>query len=168
MTSAFLACLYNERRRLALVTTLAFAAGMLFYWPSKVYIGDLHISLITGAVYAGIVGLAALLICAVFPRLRFMMEAVAISRLILALVALAIPGIGPALLTNPLLMALVVVSGGACVSRLLHGRIQRHPLPRFAFGPATRKSVVAVGTEWQRRFVLWVDGAATVPVRVPA
>lgn len=168
MSLSFRTSLYRERRRLALVTTLAFVAGVLFYWPSKVYLAGLHISVITGTVYAGVVGVAALLICIIFPRLRFMMEAVAISRLILAFAILAMPELGPAVLTNPLLMALIVVSGGACISRLLHGRILRHPLPRFSFGPTTRKSVVAVGTDWQRSFVSWVDGAAPVPVRVAA
>lgn len=168
MSSAFVACLYQERRRLALVTSLAYLAGVLFYWPSHVYLAGFHISMITGTVYATVVGVAALLICALLPRLRFMMEAVAIARLILALFVVAMPELGPMVLSNPFLMALIVVLGGAGVSRLLHGRLLRHPLPRFAFGPKTRKSVVAVGTDWQCRFVSWVDGAAPMSARVTA
>lgn len=168
MSIAFQACLYRERRRLTLVTTLAFLAGVLFYWPSQLYLAGLHISLVTGTVYAAVVGIAAIVICCALPRLRFMMEAVAISRLILALAVATNPGLGGALLGNPFLMALVVVTGGACISRVLHGRLHRPPLPRFSFGPATRHAVVAQGTAWQCRFVSWVDGAVPAPARITA
>lgn len=164
MSFALWACLFRERRRLGLVTLLAFLAGVLFYWPSSLYLGPFHISVITGAVYAMVVALAAATVCLFLPRLRFMMEAVAVSRLLLALSVAVNPQIGPLLLTNPLLMAAVVVAGGACVSRVMHGRIERGAQRRFAFGPATRRAVVAHGAPWQCRFVDWIEGPAQQPV----
>ena len=160
MTSAVKATLYHDRRRLALVALLAFLAGTLFYWPSRVYLGPVHISLITGLVYASVVFVTALIVCLALPRMRFMIEAVALSRLVLALFVLATPELGALVLANPLIMALVVVAGGACISRLIHGRVKRESPVRFAFGPATRHSVVTIGTPHQERFVAWVEGAA--------
>lgn len=160
MSLAFGACLYRERRRLGLVTGLAYLAGMLFYLPSPVYLGSLHISVITGGVYAFVVALASVAVCLFLPRLRFMIEAVAMSRLLVALCVVTVPETGPALLTNPPLMALVVVAGGACISRLIHGQIEREPRRRLAFGPTSRSPVVAHGSPFQRGFVEWIDGAA--------
>lgn len=160
MSFAFWAHLQRERRRLAFVTTLAFLAGVLFFWPSNAYLGPVHISIVTGAVYAAVVGCAAALVCVALPRLRFMIEAVAISRLILALAVLSMPDAAQLLLHNPILMALVVVTGGACVSRVLHGTLDRGDVQRFAFGPSSRQSVIAQGRGWQRRFVSWVEGAS--------
>ncbi len=148
------------------MATLAFVAGVLFYWNSAVYLAGVHISLITGTVYAGIVGIAAVIVCAVLPSMRFMMESVAFSRLALALFFLAEPEIGIRLLSNPLLLAIVVVTGGACISRLIHGRIEREPSRLLQFPALTRSAVVAHGNDWQRQFVGWIDG--TAPVRVPA
>lgn len=157
MSSAFLACLYQERRRLGLVTALAFVAGVLFYWPSQTYLGAVHISLVTGVVYAAVVGVAAAIVCVLLPRLRFMIEAVAVSRLVLSCCVVVTPEIGPLLLANPFLMALVVVLGGALISRVMHGRIVREPRPAFAFGPSARRDVVVLGALWQRGFVDWID-----------
>lgn len=166
MTSALKATLYRDRRRLALVTLLAFLAGALFYWPSPVYLGHFHISLLTGTVYAIVVFVAALIVCTALPRMRFMVEAVAVSRLLLSCVALTMPELGKLVLSNPFIMAVVVVAGGACISRMLHGQIQRHATTTFPFGPGTRHSVVASGTPRQQRFVAWVEG--TTPLRATA
>lgn len=157
MSSAILACLYRERRRIALVTTLAFMAGVLFYWPSQTYLGAVHISLVTGLVYAGVVGVAAAIVCVVLPRLRFMIEAVAVSRLVLSCCVVVTPEIGPLLLANPVIMASVVVLGGAGISRVMHGQIVREPRPGFAFGPSARRDAVVLGALWQRGFVDWID-----------
>ncbi|MGR3511827.1 MAG: hypothetical protein ACU0GG_03615 [Paracoccaceae bacterium] len=166
MSSALKAHLHRDRRRLAFVIVLAFVAGMLFFWRSPVYVGPFHVSLVTGAIYAGIVGAAALFICIALPRLRFMLEAMAMSRLTLALVVLMVPELGKIVLTQPFLMATVLVAGGACLSRVLHGRIDRGPKTFLAFGPQHRQSVTALGSPFQRGFVAWVDGA--VPLRAAA
>ncbi|MEM7753433.1 MAG: hypothetical protein AAF230_08475 [Pseudomonadota bacterium] len=159
MSFAFWACLYQERRRLALVTALAFVAGVLFYLPSQSYVGRVHISLLTGTVYAAVVGLASAIVCVLLPRLRFMIEAVAVSRLILACCVVVTPEIGPLLLGNPLVMATVVVLGGAGISRLMHGQLVRGSRPAFAFGPSGRRDVVVRGGLWQRSFVDWIEAA---------
>ena len=164
MSFACLAALYRERRRIGLVTLLAFVAGVLFFLPSGLYVGPVHISLVTGAVYAAVVGIAAILICIFLPRMRFMIEAVAISRLAIAVSVALVPNIGPALHGSPLFMAFIVVLGGVLVSRLIHGPIDRGPKQRFAVGPRTYRAVAANGTRWQRGFVAWVEGSVPRPV----
>ncbi|MEM7718632.1 MAG: hypothetical protein AAF222_05465 [Pseudomonadota bacterium] len=159
MATALWAHLHHDRRRLGFVVVLAFLAGVLFFWRSQVYVGSIHISLVTGLVYAVVVGIAAIIICLSMPRLRFMMEAMAMSRLSLAATVMVIPEFGTRLLTQPFLMALILVAGGACLSRLIHGRIDRGPKKLLAFGPANRQSVIALGTPIQRGFVAWVDGS---------
>ena len=155
MSLALRALLYRERRRLFLVVALAYLAGFLFYLPVPAYLGGVHISLVTGAVYAGVVGLAALVICGFLPSMRYMIEAVAIARVGLALVVLAIPQAGYQLLGNPILTALVVVGGGALVSRVLHGRREKL---RTGPKPWHPRAIRLHGTARQRRFVAWVDG----------
>lgn len=163
MSTALRAHLHQERRRLGFVIVLAYLAGVLFFWRSQVYVGGVHISLLTGLIYAIIVGLAAILICLVLPRLRFMMEAMAMSRLSVALSVMAAPELGVRLLSEPFLMALILVTWGACLSRLIHGRIDRGPKKFLAFGPRNRQNVVALGTPFQRGFVAWVDGSDKLP-----
>ncbi len=166
MSTGLGALLYRERRRLTLVAGLAYLAGLLLYLPSQAYIGSVHISLVTGAVYACVVGVAAIVICAMLPSMRFMMEAVAISRLLLALLILGEPQLRALLLGNPLIMALVLVTGGVLISRLIHGRIERQPHRRFQLRTPWQSAVIRQGTDWQRSFVGWVEG--TAPVRIQA
>lgn len=166
MSTGLRALLYRERRRLTLVALLAYVAGFLLFLPSQAYIGNVHISLVTGAVYAGVVGMAAIVICAILPSMRFMMEAVAISRLLLALLILGEPQLRALLLGNPLIMALVLVTGGILVSRLIHGQIERQPRRLFQLRTPWQSAVIRHGTDWQKSFVGWVEGHA--PIRVQA
>ncbi len=157
-----------ERRRLLFVTSLAFLAGALFYLRSDLDIQGVHASVVIGAIYALVVGLAALLVCLFLPSLRFMVEAVAVSRLLFSFFVLAQPAIGYKILAMPTLNAAIVVSGGLIISRLLHGRIVREKtsgwrdrvLPRGAFN---RQPVRLQGTLWQHRFVGWLDDTAPIP-----
>lgn len=163
--------IYQERKRLAFVAAMAFLAGFLFYLRTDLHIGGIHISLITGSVYAVIVGVCALIVCIVLPSMRFMIEAVAVSRLILSLFVLIAPNIGYAILASPLVTALVTVTGGVAVSRLIHGRIRRevpkglkdHLLPTNLF---RRLPVSVEGKPWQKRFVGWLEDAEPIPVPV--
>lgn len=163
MSSALGAILHRDRRRLVFVAALAYLAGFLFYLPTGVYLGGVHISLLTGLVYAVVVGGTAFLICAVFPAMRFMIEAVAVARLALSVFVLAAPHIGFAILSSPLLTAILVVLGGALVSRVMHGRILRDRLPGWRGfllpGAAFQRVPVRItGHEWQHRYVHWIDG----------
>ena len=160
---------HQERRRLFFVASLAFLAGFLFYVRSDVTIGGVHVAWVTGAIYAIVVGTCALLVCLFLPAMRFMIEAVAISRLILSLAVLARPDLGHVLVNSPFIMALLVVTGGFLISRALHGRILRRkarswrdrlvPIMGFERQPAR-----LIAAPWQMRFVGWMDDA--VPVRV--
>ncbi len=168
MMSSLRALLYRERRRLVLVAGLAYLAGALLYLPSQAYIGAVHISLVTGAIYTTVVGLAALLICALMPAMRFMIEAVAISRLLLALVILAEPSLHAFFLGNPLIMAIVLVLGGIGISRGIHGRMEKPAKKPFQMRTPWQHAIVKQGTDWQRGFVHWVEGGASAPIAVRA
>ena len=168
MTAALWPLIYRERRRLLFVAAMAFMAGFLFYLRANVYIHGVHIAFITGTIYALVVGLSALLICLFLPSMRFMIEAVAVSRLLLSFFVLAVPNIGYQVLASPMLTAFVVVAGGAVISRLLHGRIhnERRPgwrgrlLPQGMF---RRRPIRIQGTPMQHRIVTWLDDTAPIP-----
>ena len=150
---------YRDRRRLIFVVALAFLAGFFMYLRADLYLGAWHIAWVTGAIYALVVGLVALVVCLALPRMRFMIEAVAISRLCLSLVVLAWPGLGELLLSDPLVTAGVVVLGGVAVSRGLHGRIIRQRSASFLL----REPARLIAGPMQMRFTGWIDNA--VPVR---
>lgn len=158
--------LHSERRRLLVVVLLAFLAGYLFYLRADLYIHGIHVALITGAIYAGVIAVAAVVVCLAFPAMRFMIEAVAVSRLMLAFFVLAVPETGFRILASPALTAFLVVGGGVAVSRLLHGRFRSEAprgwrdriVPRSGRSPARLS-----GRPWQQRFVAWLDDAAPVP-----
>ena len=160
--------IHCERRRILLVTALAFLAGAIFYLRADAQIWGLPVALVTGTIYAGVVGPAALFFCLVMPSIRFMIEAVAVSRLMFSLFVFSVPDIGYRVLASPLLTAFVVVTGGVLVSRLIHGRIQK-PGPaswrdRLSLRRiASRQPVQVLAGPWQRRFVGWIDDARPLP-----
>ena len=169
MFQALRATLYRDRRRLSFVATMAFLAGFIFYLPAGLASGLLYLPLLTGAVYALVVGIVGWIVCAAFPAMRFMIEAVAVSRLALSIGFLAAPHLGRAVLANPLLTACLVVLGGMAVSRLLHGRIQRDRRAgwRALLGPANlfhRTPARLIARPWQHRFVGWLDDTVPIPV----
>lgn len=171
MASGTTPTVYLERKRLVFVAVMAFMAGFLFYIRTDLYIGGVHIAFITGSVYAVIVAICALIVCIVLPSMRFMIEAVAVSRLILSLFVLVVPNVGYAILASPLMMALITVTGGVAVSRMMHGRIRRnvppglrgHILPSNFF---KRVPVTLQGKPWQHRFVSWLDDVEPIPIPV--
>lgn len=160
--------IFRERRRLLFVTSLAFLAGFLFYLRADAYVHGIHVSLVIGAIYAVVVGLCALLVCIALPSLRFMIEAVAVSRLALSLFVLAQPQIGFKILASPALTAALVVFGGVIISRAMHGRILKDEVrgwrdrivPRHAF---RRQPVRVRANRLQFRFVSWLDDAVPIP-----
>ena len=158
---------YRDRRRLIFVVALAFLAGFFMYLRADLYLGAWHIAWVTGAIYALVVGLVALVVCLALPRMRFMIEAVAVSRLILSLAILAMPGIGPLVLSDPLVTASVIVLGGMAVSRAMHGRILKDRpqgwrarlLPTGGFA---RVPVRIEARPWQQSYVGWMDDTRPV------
>lgn len=160
--------IYRERRRLAFVTTLAFLAGAIFYLRVDHQVMGVHVSIVTGAIYASIIGPTALFFCLVLPSIRFFIEAVAISRLALSVFVFGAPEIGYQVLSSPMLTAALIVLGAAGVSRVLHGKIHKakirswreklHRWRQFSRTPARIRA-----TEWQQRYVGWIDDAVPVP-----
>lgn len=160
--------IYRERRRLLLVTALAFLAGYIFYLRADTQLFGLPVPVVTGAIYAGIVGPTALFFCLVLPSIRFMIEAVAVSRLLFSIFVFGVPDIGYRILASPFLTAAVVVLGGIAVSRLIHGRIHKEKAPtwREKLRPARflgRAPVRLRARAWQHRFVGWIDDTQPLP-----
>lgn len=156
----------RERRRLGFVVLTAFLAGFLFYLRSGLDIHGIPAPFVIGAIYAFVVGLCALLVCLVVPSMRFMVEAVGISRLGLALFVLANPATGYQILANPALTAAIVVTGGVLVSRLMHGRILRDRRgwrQTVVPGQFFRRAPVRIqANAWQHRYVAWIDDDAPI------
>ena len=160
---------WRERRRLAFVAVLAFFAGFFFYARLDLMLFGLPAGIVTGLVYAAVIVPVALMICVFMPSVRFLIEAVAITRLILAMLVYTYPILGEVLLQNPLMTAAIVVSSGAILSRsVLHGRMTKPPVEGwmarvrqfFTRVPAH----IEAPTPLQHRFTAWVD--ATPPVRL--
>ncbi|MEO9826729.1 MAG: hypothetical protein ABJF50_20190 [Paracoccaceae bacterium] len=171
MASGAKTVIYTERKRLGFVMGMAFLAGLLFYVRADIYIGGVHVSLITGALYALIIGACALIVCIALPSMRFMIEAVAVSRLILSLFVLVAPSIGYQILANPLITAIITVTGGIAVSRLMHGRLHRDTIKgaKGVIMPTNmfkRLPVSVQGRPWQQRFVHWLEDTEPVPVQI--
>jgi hypothetical protein len=141
---------------------MAFLAGVVFYLRADVYIGGIHLSLITGLLYAWIIGACALVVCIALPSMRFMIEAVAVSRLILSFFVFIVPSVGYTILANPVITAFITVGGGMAVSRLMHGRIRKEARTGWKgrVWPAamfTRLPVVVHAGPRQQRFVNWME-----------
>lgn len=168
MASGAKPVLYTERRRIAFVTTMAFLAGVVFYLRADVYVSGVHISLITGALYALIIGACALIVCIALPSMRFMIEAVAVSRLILSFFVFVVPSLGYTILANPLITALITVAGGIAVSRVMHGRILKDTgkgLKNRFWPTFKRLPVVVQANPRQQRFMNWLEDAEPVFIR---
>lgn len=169
MASALWQLVYQERRRVAFVSVLAFMAGWLFYARLSVELGLPNLAMVSGAVYALIIAPVALLVCAFAPGFRFMIDSIAVSRFVIALAGFVIPEIGTVLVENPLLTALLVVSTGAILSPALHGKIVKNPdhTWRDRYGPRAalaRHRVRIEGNLRQHRFTGWLEGKAPIPV----
>jgi len=159
--------IYLERRRLYFVTLMAFVAGVLFYARLDLQLFGLPAPFIVGLVYATLIGTAALMVCILAPSFRFMLEAIAISRLAVAILAFIAPAVGDTIIASPVLNACIVVGFGVGVSRLIHGRIARAArlslrarLHRYS--SEGRANVRVTGNAWQRRYVGWMDDAVAV------
>ncbi len=160
---------YQERRRIYFVTLLAFVAGMLFYDHIDIQIAGLPGPFAIGLIYASLIGFTATVICLVAPSFRFMLEAIAISRLGVAAFAFHAPDVGDVIIANPLLNAIIVVGFGVGVSRLLHGRVRRGTRIGLrdrlrTYADDGRIAARVQGRAWQRAYVSFMDDAVAIPV----
>ena len=122
--------IYSERRRLLLVTALAFVAGYIFYMPIDVNVFGMPVPVFTGTLYAVFVGVAALMTCLFLPALRFTIEAIALSRLVFALTVVQFPEIGFKLMASPFANATIVVGGAFVLNRLFYSQWSKRSLMR--------------------------------------
>lgn len=154
---------------MSFVTTLAFLAGVLFYARLAEVYGAPQIALLTGAVYALVIAPVTLFVCAFAPGFRFMIDSIAVSRFMIAAISFLVPPIGTVIIANPILTALLVVSTGAIISPILHGRIIKRPSQtwrdRYGLRAAlARRRVLIDGNHRQHRFTGWLEGKAPIPV----
>lgn len=158
---------HYERRRLYFVTLTAFLAGILFYARLDMVLFGLPAPFVVGLIYALIIGIAALFVCILAPSFRFMLEAIAISRLGIAALAFGFPTLGETILASPVLNACIVVGFGVAVSRVIHGRIIRTARTGLrarlrSYATEGRGKVRVAGSAWQRSYVGWMDDAVAV------
>ena len=161
--------IWMERRRLAFVAVFAFFAGFFFYARLDMTVMGLPASVAIGVTYAVVIVPVTLMICLLMPSMRFLIEAVAVTRLFVAMLAYTYPVLGEVLLSMPILTAAFVVSTGAIFSRtFLHGRMTRPHvegwMPRLKQFFTRIPAHIERPTPLQHRFTAWVD--ATQPVRV--
>ena len=161
--------LWLERRRLVFVAVLAFFAGFFLYARADITLLGMSAGVTIGLVYAAVIVPVTLMICLLLPSARFLIEAVAITRLLIAMLGFTYPVLGETLLAFPLATAALVVSTGAILSRtFLHGHLKRPHveglLPRLKQFFTRIPAHIEAPTPLQHRFTAWVD--ATQPVRV--
>ena len=105
--------------RIGFVITLAFFAGAIFYLRHEGAGVAVPLPLITGALYALIIAPFTVAVFAFLPSLKKMVECLALSRLSLSLLVFAFPKPGAFVLSNPLILAFLVVTGGVLINRML-------------------------------------------------
>lgn len=151
--------IYRERRRLTFVTGMAFIAGVLFYARLDAIAFGMPAEIIIGLIYAAVVGPVALLVCVFLPSFRFMVDAVAVSRFLVACFVYAFPGPGSVILASPALTAVIVVGYGVLCSRVMHGRVIRQPMPALSarIRQGERAPARIEATPAQHRMVGWLD-----------
>ncbi len=116
--------IYCERRRVGLVTALAFLAGYILYARVDMSVLGVNLPVLTGLLYAAFVGPAALATFLFMPALRLLTEAVALSRLGFACFVYCVPDPGLTLASLPLVNASLVI-GGALALCWLGRRLAR-------------------------------------------
>jgi hypothetical protein len=157
-----------ERRRLGFVAILAFLAGVLFFARTDLVLpGGLEAWKVTGFIYLAVIVPVAFLLCVIAPQTRFIIEAVAITRFLLALTVFTVPSVGEWVNEAQALSAALVVTCGAILSRsVLHGRIQRVRTSglrnRLRVMFTRQPPRLERPTPLQRRFTAWIDGTQPV------
>ncbi len=162
MLRRLLSVIHQERRRLLFAIVLAYVSALLAHAHLEVRIDGYPIEIFIASLQAVVVGVFALLVCIFLPSMRFMIEAIAVSRLALASFMYIFPGTGILIQQNPMFSTTVVVIGAIGTSRLIHGRMFKGGAKvRFRRFPARLESL-----PWQKRFVHWVDDTRPIAVRV--
>lgn len=103
--------LYRARRRTAIAGGLAGLSGVMLYAQVDAFVWSLPFPVFAGLFYAVAVAVTCLAISTIVPGLRHLIELAAIARLLVALFGFAVPAVGMAIITSPLLSATLVVLG---------------------------------------------------------
>lgn len=106
------------RHLILFATFMAFAAGVIAFLRYDISVRGLPLPIFTGLVYASLVGTAVTVTSVALPALAAFVEATAISRLVAAIAAIAMPEFGHAMQTSPFPGATVVVAGAIVIRKL--------------------------------------------------
>jgi MFS family permease len=142
---------YFERRRLTLAGILAFVAGYALYAHVNATALGLPFPVFTGFLYAVLVVLAAAMTSYIFPKLRRLIDGVAVSRLGFAIWVIIAQG--QEIAGSPLICATIVVGGAIILLRLSNwiDRLSRTPTAPVIFVNVAARARAAVA---------WLDNAA--------
>ncbi|WP_157770131.1 hypothetical protein [Ruegeria marisrubri] len=119
---------------------MAFVSGYLLYAHMHGTVFGMAVPVFTGMTYAVAILVAAVSICVFLPRLRFMIESIAVARLLIAVTAFLLPGLGEALRGSPELSAALLVGAAAVLSKLVYG----HWSPRALHREAERHQTIVI------------------------
>ncbi len=126
---------YGERRRIAFASVMAFVAGVTLYSHLSISIFGVPFPIFAGTLYLVVVGLAAALTTFLFPKIRRLVDGIAVARVTLAFLTVATQNY--VLVEEPLASALIVVSSAVFIlaagkyiaGAAKNGRVPRVVLP---------------------------------------
>ena len=116
--------LQKEGRRIGVVTTLAFASGIISYLRIDVQHVGIPLPIIAGIIYALVIAPVTAATLFFMPSLSDLVEYFALSRLSVSFFSFAVPDQGIIILTSPLLAATLVATGGIASSRILSSEVK--------------------------------------------
>lgn len=126
MSTTFQRTFHREKRRVAALSFIAFLAGCLFYLRLDAHVAGLPVSILAGLFYAAIVAPVAFMMFIVMPSQTVLMEAMAVSRLGIAVAVVSLPESSTVLISNPALLACAVAGGGLIVHAMIRsGALKR-------------------------------------------
>lgn len=151
---SFIAHCHMQSRRLCFCGVLAFLSGMLLYGHLGGALYGVPVPVAVGILYCVSVMIAALLTTFFLPNVRRLVDAVAVTRLSLALIAAAMPGLGRALSEAPEISGTIVI-GSAALLVAAGPRVCRYC--RTSTVPEPVHSIVNAAVMW----VHWLDRTNT-------
>lgn len=152
----FLQHIHLERRRLIIAGYLAYFAGFILHAHLIMTVFGLPFPVFTGLVYLGSVVLAGVVTTYFLPKIRWLIDCIAVSRLCFAFCIVGLQG--QEFAASPMLSALIVVGGAIFIHRL-GGQLNKISQSTYSQGSVT-------GLVERVRIILdWIDNKAERDVR---
>lgn len=143
--------IHLERRRLFIAGYMAYCAGFVLHAHLNMLVFGVPFPVFTGFVYLSAVVLAGAVTTYFLPKIRWLIDCIAVSRLGFAFCIVAIQG--QELAASPILSASIVVGGAICLHRI-GGQFNK-------IGQSSNAHGIVVGLVEQVRVGLdWLDNKA--------